>query len=448
MPNLAPHTDYEIAQMLSELGLAELDDLYRSIPRDVRLKRPLSIEPGLSEVEVIEAFQERASRNAAARRDLVVFCGGGSYDHDLSAAARALGSQAAFVTAYTPYQPEVAQGVLQALFEFQTMVARIFGMEVANASLYDGAAALVEAINLAVGAGTSRRVILSNAINPTYQETVTTFGAGTGLTLEIAPFSSELTTEFDYISGEAAALVVGYPNFLGAIEDLERARAKATELGALLIVVADPLAMGMLRPPGEFGADVVVGEGQCLGLPLSFGGPYLGLFTTTARWLRLVPGRLVGETVDIDGKRAYVTTLRTREQDIRRERATSNVCTNQTLMAIQSAIHLSWLGTQGFEAVARANFDATHYLADRLSEIPGVSIRSNNFFRECVVDLPVSGEIFISRMLKRGYLAGIALGPKTGKSTFDTSVLVTATEARTRVEIDEFVGNVREEVSR
>jgi len=439
MPSFAPHTPEEIASMLADLGLARLEDLYRAIPSALLLGRPLAVPGGSSEAEVLDLMAGFAADNTPARPQLVSFAGGGSYDHDLSAASRALGQQANFVTAYTPYQPEVAQGVLQALFEFQTLVARLFGVPVANASLYDGAASLVEAANLAVGATGRRRVLVSLGVNPRYRQALTTFGAGSGLELEWLGLREDDATVLEASENDAAAVVLGYPNFYGALEDLEHASAFARARKALLVVVTDPIALGLVRSPGSLGADVVVAEGQALGLPLSFGGPYLGLFGVRRDYLRLVPGRLVGETVDLEGRRAFVTTLRTREQDIRRERATSNVCTNQTLMAIQVAIHLAWLGKEGFVEVARRSFDGAHYLADRLSAL-GYPPRQGAFVREFTISLGRDGGELIDAMAQHGFLAGVV--PPEHRDR----LVLAVTEARTKDQIDAFVDAFAKEV--
>lgn len=439
MGSYVPHTSDEIAAMLADVGLVSLDELYEAIPAELRLARPLALPPALAEAEVVEEAQARGARNVALRRDVVSFAGGGAYDHDVPSAVRALALQSAFVTAYTPYQPEVSQGVLQALFEFQTLVARLFGMDLANASLYDGAAATVEAVNLAVGATHRDRVLISAGVHPRYRSAVATLGRGRSLDVVEVPLAADLATDLDAAYGEAAALVVGYPNALGRLEDLVEARRAADRVGALLVVVADPIACALVEPPGSLGADVVVGEGQSLGIPLSFGGPYLGLFATRSQLVRLVPGRLVGQTVDLEGRRGFVTTLRTREQDIRRERATSNVCTNQTLLAIWAAIYLSWRGKQGMVDLARAVYSASHYLADRL-EAAGLQVLGRPFVREFVVDLGVEAEAVRARLLEDGFLAGV---PVEGRPTW---LLLTATEARTRDEIDAFVERITKEV--
>jgi glycine dehydrogenase subunit 1 len=439
MPSFAPHTPEEIERMLADLGLGRLEDLYEVIPSALLLSRPLALPRGASEAEILDLMTSFASDNAPTRRQLVSFAGGGAYDHDLSSAARALGQQASFVTSYTPYQPEVAQGVLQALFEFQTLVARLFGVSVANASLYDGAASLVEAANLAVGATKRRRVLVSLGVNPRYRQALATFGAGSGLALEWLALRDDDTTVLAASDADAAAVVVGYPNFYGALEPLEEAVAFARARHALLVVVADPIALGLVRSPGSYGADVVVAEGQSLGLPLSFGGPYLGLFGVRREHLRLVPGRLVGETVDLEGRRAFVTTLRTREQDIRRERATSNVCTNQTLMAIQAAIHLAWLGKEGFAEVARRSFDGAHYLADRLTAL-GYPPRAQRFVREFTISLGRKASGVVDALADHGFLAGVVPPEHPDR------LVVAATEARTKEQIDSFVDAFAKEV--
>ncbi|WP_298336071.1 aminomethyl-transferring glycine dehydrogenase subunit GcvPA [Ferrimicrobium sp.] len=444
MPSFAPHTDEEIQQMLADLGMSSLQELYSSIPAALLRTEPLAVAKDQSEIEVLEQFVQYGAQNAAVRTALVSFAGGGAYDHDLSAAARHLGTQSAFVTAYTPYQPEVAQGVLQALFEFQTIIARLFGLPIANASLYDGAASLVEAVNMAVGFTKERHILVSAGVNPAYREALATFGAGTRLSFETIELGAGDATSFPFTDDgtddtKAGAVIVGYPNYFGAIEDLKAARALADRHGALLIVVADPIALGLLRSPGEFGADIVVGEGQPLGIPLSFGGPYLGLFAARSEYVRLMPGRLVGETLDTEGRRAFVTTLRTREQDIRREKATSNVCTNQTLMAIQAAIHMAWLGKQGFGILARRNYDGAHYLAERLNEI-GLAPSTTHFFREFTVRTPISASELAHRLLTHGFLAGVI------PPGFDDRLVIAVTEARRRVEIDSFVDTIAKEL--
>jgi glycine dehydrogenase subunit 1 len=438
--HFVPHTDAEIADMLRFLGLASLDELFASVPDALRLvpmpaetgtRRYLDLEDGLSEPDVMAAARRLAAANAWGG-ELLCFAGGGAYDHEVPAAVRRLAFRSEFVTAYTPYQPEVAQGVLQALFEYQTMVARLAGVAVANASLYDGASACVEAVNLAVAAAGRPAVWVSKGVNPAWRAVLHTFAAGTGHDLVELPLVDG-GTAFPG-GGEPAAVLVQYPNYLGCLEDLHMARAAADRSGAMLLVAFDPVAAGLLRSPGSYGADVVVGEGQVFGTPLSFGGPYLGLFACRADHVRRLPGRLVGETVDVEGRRAYVTTLRTREQDIRREKASSNVCTNQTLVAICCAIQLSWLGTSGLRELALRCARGTRYAREAVLAVDGVEpLASRPVLREFAVRTPVPADVVVDRMADEGFLAGVALGEEYGDG-----LLVAVTERRTREEIDAY----------
>jgi glycine dehydrogenase subunit 1 len=429
-----PHTDAEIAQMLRFLGMSSLDELFASVPEALRLAGGLDMAGGLSEPDTLDAMERLADRNRRAGRELVCFAGGGAYDHEVPATVRRVAFRSEFVTAYTPYQPEVAQGVLQALFEYQTLLCRLTGMEVANASLYDGASACVEAVNLAVAATGRQTVLLSDGVNPNWRQVLQTFAAGTGHEYVPCDVSNGITRWPQ--EAEPAALLVQYPNYLGCLEDLAAARKLADNMGALLLVAFDPVAAGLLHSPGHFGADVVVGEGQPFGTPLSFGGPYLGLFTCKRDHVRRLPGRLVGETVDADGRRAYVTTLRTREQDIRREKASSNVCTNQTLIAVACAVQLAWLGTDGLRGLAVRCARGTRYTRDALLAIDGVEPLSDApVYREFAVTTPATGDVVVERMAEEGFLAGVPLGSDYG----DHGLLISVTERRTRDEIDAFV---------
>lgn len=427
--------------MLAFLGIGSLDDLFASVPEALRLVATpaeggrdhyLALEDGLSEPDVMAAARVLARANAWGD-DLVCFAGGGAYDHEVPAAVRRLAFRSEFVTAYTPYQPEVAQGVLQVLFEYQTLVARLAGLEVANASLYDGASACVEAVNLAVAAAGRPTVWVSQGVNPAWRAVLRTFAAGTGHEfVELALVDG--ATVFPS-TGQAAAVLIQHPNYLGCLEDLPAARAAADRSGAMLLVASDPVAAGLLSSPGSHGADVVVGEGQVFGTPLSFGGPYLGLFACRAEHVRRMPGRLVGETADVEGRRAYVTTLRTREQDIRREKASSNVCTNQTLIAVCCAIQLSWLGTSGLRQLALRCARGTRYAREALLAIDGVEpLAARPVLREFAVRTPIPAEMVVDRMADEGFLAGIALGSEYGAG----GLLVAVTERRTRDEIDGF----------
>jgi glycine dehydrogenase subunit 1 len=408
--NYVPHTDEELAAMLADIGLGSLDELFATIPEALRLATgDFGVRPGLSEPDTLAEVEALA----AANQPLVCFAGGGAYDHEVPAAVRRLAFRSEFVTAYTPYQPEVAQGVLQALFEYQTLLCRLTGMDIANASLYDGATALVEGVNLCVAAAGDNTVAVDAGVNPRWRAVVETFARGTGHQLVD-------------VEADAAVVVSQSPDYFGVIG------RPAERNGARTVAIVDPVALGLLAPPP---ADVVVGEGQPIGTPLSFGGPYLGLFTTRAEHVRRLPGRLVGETVDTEGRRAYVTTLRTREQDIRREKASSNVCTNQTLIAVAFAIQLSWLGTSGLRELALRCARGAKYCRDALLAVDGVTALSDGpVFREFAVRLPLSADTVIERMADDGFLAGIAVGER--------DLLVAVTERRTRDEIDRYVTGI------
>jgi glycine dehydrogenase subunit 1 len=439
MPDYTPHTADEIEQMLGFLGLSSLEDLFSTVPVALRLATGIEIDDGLPEPDVMAHMDDLAHRNSPAGRRLVCFAGGGAYDHEIPAVVRALASRSEFVTSYTPYQPEVAQGVLQALFEFQTLVSRLSGMEVANASLYDGAAAVVEAVNLGVASSGRATVWVSEGLNPSWRAVLRTFSSGTRHHLVEVPMSGGSTQWGNSDDPTPGVVVVAYPNYLGCLEDLSAARAVCDRTGALLVVAFDPVCSGILRSPGDWGADVVVGEGQSLGTSLSFGGPYLGLFACTMEHVRRLPGRLVGETADADGRRAYVTTLRAREQDIRREKATSNVCTNQTLMAVTAAIQLGWLGSRGLEEVALRSARAAAYCRRGLLSLGGIEpLVDAPVLREFAVRLPLDAPTVVDRMVDAGFLAGIPLDPAYAEGR-DDALLVALTEKRTAAEIDAFV---------
>jgi glycine dehydrogenase subunit 1 len=436
-----PHTEDEIERMLSFLGLSSVDQLFDVVPEALRLQRRLELADGAGEPDVLAAMEGFADQNRARSDRLVCFAGGGAYDHEIPSVTRALAGRSEFVTSYTPYQPEVAQGVLQAVFEYQTMVARLTGLPVANASLYDGGSAAVEAVNLGVAASGRESVWVSAGIHPHWRQMLATCAAGTGHRLWTAPLVNGVTN-WDHPEREAqdapGVVMVGYPNYLGCIEDVAAARALCDRTGAQLVVGIDPVAAGLLRSAGAWGADVVVGEGQVFGTTLGFGGPYLGVFACTQAHVRRLPGRLVGETVDVEGRTAYVTTLRAREQDIRREKATSNVCTNQTLMAVTAAIQLGWLGTGGLVQLARRCAEATHYTRNALLALDRVEpFADAPVFREFAVRLPVPASVVIDRMADAGFLAGIALDDEFHHG--DHGLLISVTERRTRDEIDAYV---------
>ncbi len=447
MGHFVPHTDAEIDAMLGFLGLASLDDLFAHIPEAVRLASGLALPRGEAEADVLSTLGELAGRNIAPERDLVCFAGGGAYEHEIPSAVRSLASRSELVTSYTPYQPELAQGVLQALFEYQTMLCAITGMEVANASLYDAASSAVEGVNLAAAATGRKLVHVSRGVHPHVRAVMHTFAAGSGLEIVEAPLHDGVTRWPDDV-GEPAALVLAYPNYLGCLEDVPTAADRAHDRGALLVAQADPVAAGLLRSVGALGADVAVGEGQPFGTPLSFGGPYVGLFACkeapyVRRWL---PGRVTGETVDAEGRRAYVLTLSTREQHIRRAEASSNVCTNQTLIAITAAIHMAWLGTSGLRELALRCARGARYARDALSLIPGVrpAVSAASLY-ELAISVPLDPDVLLERLADEGYLGGISLRPEYPE--LGNALLVTVTEARTRRDIDGLVGAFEKAVS-
>jgi glycine dehydrogenase subunit 1 len=455
MPDYLPHTEDELSQMLGFLGLSSLDELFAAVPAALRLGRGLELADGSPEPDVLARMESLGNANRARADRLVCFAGGGAYDHEVPPVVRALAGRSEFVTSYTPYQPEVAQGILQAVFEFQTMVARLAGLPVANASLYDGANALVEAVNLGVAASGRQTVWLSAGVPPHWRAVLKTFAAGTGHVLVDVPLRDGLTqwpvgAADDAVTAETpGVLVVGYPNYLGCLEDIGAARRICDATGALLVVVADPVSAAILRSPGESGADVVVGEGQALGTALSFGGPYLGLFAVAQQHVRRLPGRLVGETVDLAGTRAYVTTLRAREQDIRREKATSNVCTNQTLMAVYAAVQLGWLGTTGLREVALRCARGTRFCRESVLALGGIEplTGSTPTLREFAVRTPIAGHLAIERLADEGYLGGLALADlvgdegdgSLGAEEAEHGLLIAVTERRTRSEVEGFV---------
>ena len=438
--------------MLRFLGMNSLDDLYSQIPAAVRLSQGLDLPAGQSEPDVAAYFSRLTRANKGQSAWLTCFAGGGAYDHEVPAVVKMLGSRSEFVTAYTPYQPEVAQGVLQAIFEYQTLVSRLSGLPIANASLYDGASALVEALNMASGATQRQKMVVSSGVHPHWREVVRTFAAGTGHEVLEVPLENG-RTQWDRVDlAGAGAIVAGYPNYLGVLEDLSVAKQLSVSHDALLVVAADPVAAGVLKTAGQWGADVFVAEGQPFGTPLAFGGPYLGLFACSTDQVRRLPGRIVGETVDSNDRRSFVTTLRAREQDIRREKATSNVCTNQTLMAVTAAIQLGWLGTQGLREVATRCAQGAHYLFDEATKIDGVeAVSTAPFFREFALRVPKGAKEVLRSMGENGVLGGLSVaelchGADPSVEGVEHVLLVTVTERRTREEIDHYVDTLRKAV--
>jgi glycine dehydrogenase subunit 1 len=429
----APHTDDDVRQMLDRIGVERLDQLFAQIPPSVRLERPLEIPEGVSEMEIATDVRSLAARNLDADR-LVCFAGAGAYDHYVPSVVWALAGRSEFYTSYTPYQPELSQGVLQALFEYQSMIAELTAMDVSNASLYDGATALAEAANLARSAPGRRRVLVSAGVDPRYVETLRTYGRGAGYEPEVFEINGGRGGAPD-VGEDVACVIVQHPNRFGVLEPVRDLFGLAHAGGARSVQVFDPLSLGVLAPPGELGADIAVAEGQPLGNQLNFGGPYLGIIATRLQDVRRLPGRIVGETVDVVGRTGYVLTLQAREQHIRREKATSNICTNQTLMAIAATIYLAWLGPEGVAELGRQCAAKAAYAFDRLTTLPGVEplFPDAAFFKEFTIRLPADARDVLEALVGRGFLGGVAI-----PDVDERALVVAVTERRSRGEIDAF----------
>jgi glycine dehydrogenase subunit 1 len=423
----APHTEDDIREMLDVLGLSSLDELFSHIPADVKLDHALSVPPGRSEMELLGDLAALARRNRHAD-DLVCFMGGGAYDHYVPAVVWALAGRSELQTSYTPYQPELSQGILQALFEYQSMICELTALEVSNASLYDGPTALVEAVNLARGATGRERVLVAGTVDSRYVGTLETYGRGAGYRPEIL-FADDGQIRVPKVAEDVACVVVQHPNVFGVLEPVREVFEASRAAGARAIQVFDPLSLGVLAPPGEVGADIAVGEGQVLGNHLNFGGPYLGIIAARMQDVRRLPGRIAGETVDVDGEIGYVLTLQAREQHIRREKATSNICTNQTLMAVAAAVYLAWLGPEGLRELGEASAAKAAYAAERLADVPGVRLTHEGapFFKEFTLSFERPVAEVQAALVERGFLVGPAIAD---------SLLVACTERRTREEID------------
>ena len=432
----APHTDADIQQMLATVGAASVDELFAVIPERLRIDG-LDIAPGRSEPEVLRELAALAARNRSAD-DLICFLGAGAYDHHVPSMVWPILGRGEFATSYTPYQPELSQGVLQALFEYQTMVCELTALDISNAGLYDGASGLAEAVNMAVGATGRSKVVIAGALDLRYTGVLRTQGAGLHLEVARTRWADSGTSDLDAIREHvegSAAVIVQHPNFFGCLEDVAALAQIAHEAGARLVVHFDLTSAGVLEPPGALGADIVISEGQPFGNHLNFGGPYAGVLACRPQDVRRLPGRLVGETVDREGRRAFVLTLQAREQHIRREKATSNICTNQTLNTLAVAVAMSWLGPQGLKDLGDLCIAKAHYARDRLTEIPGIEpVFDAPFFKEFVVRLPADAKAVLERCAAEGYLAGLAIDP--ARAGFDNGLLVAVTEKRTREEID------------
>lgn len=444
-----PHTISERQEMLRAIGIEKLEDLFKDIPEKYRFPQ-LDLPPALSEMEAMEQIQGFASGNESTQ-DMVCFLGAGAYNHYIPAAVDHILRRGEFYTAYTPYQPELSQGTLQAIFEYQSLIANLTGMEVANASHYDGATAAAEAGIMAYHhfRGKKPHILVSPSLHPHFRQTMSTYLSGyenmqfLGSDLLENPFTRP-DDLIPLITDQVGLVIVQYPDFFGRIFDLARLANAVHEKGALFAVAVNPIALGLLKTPGEFGADIVVGEGQPLGIPLSFGGPYLGLFATKKEYVRKISGRIVGETVDHENRRGYVLTLTAREQHIRREKATSNICSNQGLMTLASTVYLSLLGKQGLRQVADLCYQKAHYAADQLSKIPGYSLALKDaFFNEFVLKCPAPVEEINLHLLDHGILGGFDLG--CDYPGYENHMLIAITEMNAKEDIDMLCEVLQEE---
>jgi glycine dehydrogenase subunit 1 len=437
-----PVTEKNRKEMLKVIGVSSMEELISgSIPDELRLKEPLALPPPLSELEALKLIENLAAQNEHTGTH-VCFLGGGAYDHWIPAAIGHITGRPEFYTAYTPYQPEVSQGTLQAIYEYQSMICELTGMDVANASMYDGASALAEAALLALGHTDRNEILVSKSVHPFHRRVVATYCHRTGATLREIPLKDGVT-DVDALrstagSSATAGILIQHPNFFGLLEPVDALADAIHEKGGLLAASVDPISLGVLKPPGEFGADVAVGEGQPLGLPLNFGGPYLGLFAVRQNLVRRMPGRLAGVTRDAQGRRGFVLTLQTREQHIRREKAASSICTNQQLCALGATVYLALLGKTGLPKVADLCVQKAHYLAGKIAELPGFKpLFPGPFFKEFAVSTPVPPKRLIRKMREEGFFAGVDLG------RFDYGIrnglLIAVTEKRTREEMDRFV---------
>jgi glycine dehydrogenase subunit 1 len=441
-----PATDAERAAMLAVVGVPSVDALFEDIPAAVRLDRPLPLPPALSDPELIAHLRALAARNVDSDQ-ATCFLGAGAYDHYVPSVVWHLAGRGEFLTAYTPYQAELMQGELQAGYEYQSMLCELTGMDVANASMYDGASATAEAAVMARDATNRAEVLVSTAVHPEYRQVMRTYTEPLGLTLVDVPFVEGATPPAAVervLSERTAAVVIQHPNFFGRLEDAAALAELAHRAGALLVcAVAEPLSWGILKPPGAWGADIVAGEGQPFGNNLNFGGPYLGMLATRQEFVRRMPGRLVGATVDTEGRRGFVLTLQTREQHIRREKATSNICTNEALLALAAAIYMAALGRQGFRAVAELNIRKAAYAKAAIAAIPGYRLACDGpTFNEFAVRTPLPPEQINRRLAEHGILGGAPLG--RWYPDLADAWLLCVTEQRTREDIDRLVAILEE----
>ena len=445
MNKYIPHTPDDIRQVLDKIGVNSIDDLFADIPESVRLQKEYDLPEAISEEEIRAYFKALGEQN----QQQVIFAGGGAYDHYTPSAIDALLSRSEFLTAYTPYQPEISQGTLQYIFEYQSHICELTGMDCTNASMYDGATATVEAIFMAVAqAKKKNRVLVSATINPTLVSIINTYAKYKGINVDIIPevngHTDRIAMQTMLAEGDVAGVLVGSPNHYGIIEDYTGFADDIHAAKALMIMHCDPSSLAVLKTPAAWGADIACGDGQSLGIPLSFGGPYVGFLACKKELVRKLPGRIVGATKDVDGKRAFVLTLQAREQHIRREKANSNICSNQSLMALHITIYLALMGKQGLREVNEQSYGAAHYLHDELvkTELFTPAFPNTPFLKEFALRTTLPVKALQSHLAKHGYMAGIALGDY--REGMDDCILFCATEKRTKQQIDELVKLIKE----
>ncbi len=439
------NTPEDRRSMLARIGVASVEELFAHIPAEVRLRRPLRIPPAMGEMELQRHMERLAARNRSAN-DVICFLGGGAYDHFIPSVVDAIAGRNEYYTAYTPYQAEASQGTLQAIYEYQSLMCQLTGLEVANASLYEGGSAVAEAVLMALGL--TRRtgeVLIAESVHPEYRATLSTYAANLHCRVHVLPTPDGFLDPDDLraaVTDSTVCVVVQSPNFFGHLEEMQAIGEVARKVGALFIAAFDPISLGLLKRPGDYGADIAVAEGQGLGVPLSYGGPYLGILTCRQEHLRKVPGRLVGETTDRNGKRCWVLTLQPREQHIARAKATSNICTNQGLLALRATVFLAALGPQGLRETAELCVRKAHYAAAELCKLPGVSLRfSTPFAKEFTLRLSRDVTPVLARLRAAGYLAGLPLG--RWYAELPDCVTIAVTEKRTKEEIDGLVNAYR-----
>ena len=437
-----PHTPEDISKMLAAIGVDSLDDLFPTVPGDCRQSDELNLPEALTEWD-LNVHVDKLADSMAVSPDYKIFMGAGSYDHYIPASVPHLLSRSEFVTSYTPYQPEISQGTLQAIFEYQTLTARLLGMDVANASQYDGASALAEAILMAVRVTRRKKVAVSRLIHPNYRRVIQTYLAPTDYEIIELPYAANGTTDLSKIDDpdQLAAIAVQSPNFFGCIEDLQAIAQKAHDKKALLVTgFTEPLAFGMFKNPGSCGADIACGEGQSLGIPRTFGGPALGMFAARQKYVRNMPGRLVGQTQDVDGRRGFVLTLATREQHIRREKATSNICTNHSLCALGATMYMASLGGSGFKALARLNYDKSEYLKEQLTKAGHDLPFKQSTFNEFVVRFPEGFDTTYQELIKKRIIAGLPL--ECYYPELSNHYLLCVTETMSKEDMDRLVTEI------